>query len=1027
MTPGEEHIQGDGAAPLVTGTQEAGAPAVLRWRRSGPAVRLPGTPSSEELAFDWTLSNSDLTFVRGHRGKQNLLQIAIQVCILRKHGRFLSDYSRVAAPILGYLCAQLEIEPIAQLSGRARSSTESVYLREVASHLGWRVFDQEAERALQRWTREQVADRLYVEDLVEKAEAFLLRRRTILPGRWAFEQTVNEGYRGAERHVFERMAARIPEETKTAIDRLLGMDDAPLPADKSDFFRFAEYPPEGKAFHIRTYLERYEEIRRLQLKPIALSGVGPELLRRLSEAVSTFDVWQLRRFNDDKRYALAAAFLYETRRQLLDYLVEMHAQFMTETMRRSRNEYEKQHQALRKRVRVGVTTLRSLGELMLSLGAEEDMTTGELLSRFDADRLAEAVAVCAEFEHLERYGFLDLLHGKYPNFRKYFRFFATLDFACEPGSEPILQALDLLRRLDRGEVKTLPSDLDLSFVPELWRPAMRSPKQWVRRRTWEFALALEIKDRLRSGDVFLPESRRHTSFWTLCYDEVSWNRVREQAFADLQLPREASEAIERLLRAFHDQAEQTERGLAGNPYARVEDGRLRVQREKKIEEPAATAELRQLVRRALPKVRIERLLMEVDARCGFSRHLVPATGTSLAGSGSQASLPPERHYAALMATLVAHGTNLGIYAMGQSTEAVTVAQLQHMSRTRLRVETIERANAELVNYHRQLPASQYWGTGQVASSDGQRFGVRESTLLSSVYPRYFGYYDRVVSVYTHLSDQYGVFKTQVISCAEREALYVLVGLLAHETNLPVRIHITDSHGYTDSLFGLCYLLGFTFMPRFRDLSKTRLFGPAAGAGEDLFGVRRYPKLDTVFSGSINPDLIAEQWDSLVRVAASLKNRIIDASVVMKRLIAGGSSNRLAKALVQLGRLVKSVYVLRFIDDEELRRLVRRQLNRGESRHDLARKVFYADQGMFRKGDYAQMMNKASCLSLLSNAILTYNTERIGQVLRLAGEQNRVFTPEAISHVSPLMRRHVIVNGTYDFTLRGVEGRGQLFV
>jgi hypothetical protein len=74
-----------------------------------------------------------------------------------------------------------------------------------------------------------------------------------------------------------------------------------------------------------------------------------------------------------------------------------------------------------------------------------------------------------------------------------------------------------------------------------------------------------------------------------------------------------------------------------------------------------------------------------------------------------------------------------------------------------------------------------------------------------------------------------------------------------------------------------------------------------------------------------------------------------------------------------------------------------------------------------------MMNKASCLSLLSNAILVYNTERIGQVLGRAGEQNRVFTPEAISHVSPLMRRHVIVNGTYDFTLRGVEGRGRLFV
>jgi TnpA family transposase len=98
--------------------------------------------------------------------------------------------------------------------------------------------------------------------------------------------------------------------------------------------------------------------------------------------------------------------------------------------------------------------------------------------------------------------------------------------------------------------------------------------------------------------------------------------------------------------------------------------------------------------------------------------------------------------------------------------------LQHVSRTCLRDETIRRANAAIVNYHRALDVSQYWGKGQIASSDGQRLGVRGSSLLAAFYPRYFGYYDRAVSVYTHLSDQYSVFNTQVISCAEREALYV---------------------------------------------------------------------------------------------------------------------------------------------------------------------------------------------------------------------------------------------------------------
>ena len=79
------------------------------------------------------------------------------------------------------------------------------------------------------------------------------------------------------------------------------------------------------------------------------------------------------------------------------------------------------------------------------------------------------------------------------------------------------------------------------------------------------------------------------------------------------------------------------------------------------------------------------------------------------------------------------------------------------------------------------------------------------------------------------------------------------------------------------------------------------------------------------------------------------------------------------------------------------------------------RLFFADQGMFRSGDYYQMMNRASCLSLLSNAVLVYNTLRIGRVLEQAKAQGQEFTLEAIAHISPLARRHVIVNGIYDFS------------
>src|SRR3984893_436036 len=78
-----------------------------------------------------------------------------------------------------------------------------------------------------------------------------------------------------------------------------------------------------------------------------------------------------------------------------------------------------------------------------------------------------------------------------------------------------------------------------------------------------------------------------------------------------------------------------------------------------------------------------------------------------------------------------------------------------------------------------------------------------------------GYYERAIMIYTHTSDQYSVFGARVISCSPREALYVLDGLLENDTTLCPRERYTDTHGFTEQLFGLCFLLGYSFMPRLR--------------------------------------------------------------------------------------------------------------------------------------------------------------------------------------------------------------------
>ena len=388
--------------------------------------------------------------------------------------------------------------------------------------------------------------------------------------------------------------------------------------------------------------------------------------------------------------------------------------------------------------------------------------------------LREAVAICDERQRLEERGEIDALAGALLGpqtvsarvLRLPFPWRARQRSRCSPG-------LTWSGSSIRARGRSLPAQAPTAFVPSKFRAALHQPDGTVDRRTWELGLAVAVRDGLRSGDVFLPESRRHVSFANLIYDPTRWTHERDVAYTELQLPQEPEDFVARLQREFDEVAQRADRGLARNPFATIRKGRLHLKRRDALELPPRLKQLRQTIEGALPLVRIEDLLMQVDAWCGFTQ--------AFRRPGERMPRIPH-FFKTLLATLIAHGTNLGIATMAHSVEDMTADMLQDMSQWCLREDTLKAANAILVNFHHRLPLSAVWGDGTVSSSDGQRFGLQASSLLGSLYPRYFGYYDQALTVYTHIADQHSVFHTQVIACSVREAIYVLDGLLNNDTD-----------------------------------------------------------------------------------------------------------------------------------------------------------------------------------------------------------------------------------------------------
>ncbi len=341
-------------------------------------------------------------------------------------------------------------------------------------------------------------------------------------------------------------------------------------------------------------------------------------------------------------------------------------------------------------------------------------------------------------------------------------------------------------------------------------------------------------------------------------------------------------------------------------------------------------------------------------------------------------------------------------------------------------ECIREAIVALVNYHHSLPISGAFGPGTTAMSDGIRFGVSARSLYARPNPRYFGTTGRGVTVYDTTSDQYSNPYVQVIRCNLREAVAVLDGILHHETELPLQESVVDTHGYTESLFGLFELEGRVFSPRIANLSEQRIYPmekkrrgrPPKGGREP-----RYGELDALLRGpAIKRKLIRECWDDMHKVAASLKDGTTSATLLVSKLNNLKRKSGVQQAIQELGRLHKTLFYLDYISDESLRLRIRSALNKGELLHSLARDLFFGQQGLFRERDYEAQLNRATCLSLLINAIAVWNARYEMAALEYLKETGHEFDEEDVSRLTPLLSEHISIHGTYHFDLAAPDRR-----
>jgi TnpA family transposase len=242
-----------------------------------------------------------------------------------------------------------------------------------------------------------------------------------------------------------------------------------------------------------------------------------------------------------------------------------------------------------------------------------------------------------------------------------------------------------------------------------------------------------------------------------------------------------------------------------------------------------------------------------------------------------------------------------------------------------------------------------------------------------------------------------------INTAARDATYVIDGLLYHESELRIEEHYTDTAGFTDHVFALCDLLGFRFAPRIRDLADKRLYIPGKSS--------QWPALEPLIGATINLKLIEQHFEDILRLASSIKQGTVTASLILRKLAAYPRQNSLAVALRELGRIERTLFTLEWLHDPALRRRVNAGLNKGEARNSLSRAVFLNRLGEIRDRSFENQRYRASGLNLIVTAITLWNTVYMERALA-ALRADRSIEDNLVAHLSPLSWEHIHLTGDY---------------
>jgi len=929
-------------------------------------------PNQEEMDFVNNYSRSDVA--------------RLTLLILLKAYQFLGrciSIEQVPIVLTEYLSEHCDIKvSYSNLLDFQSEKTLYRYRQAIRNFMGLKVWSNQSKELIE----EKVSKASYTmsdpADLINVAVEALSDNHFELPAFGTIDRLVRQIRNQIYQSIFKQIAAQLDHLQKAVLDDLLAVDKN---TRLSDFTRIKQVPHKATLVQMRLWSQRLKWLNTIIEFPKQLGEISYTKVREFAAQTKQLELGDIKDIGqNDKRYTLLLCLLHNAQTTTRDELVNMYLKRIRKTHNRAREHLV----LLREQYRKVEEDLMGVFNQVLKQANEiaEDATLGKDVKKIldnngGTEKLLKQYEILSAFH---RNNYLPLLWGKHKAHRRaLFNLLDLLDIGSTTEDDSLLKALDLIKEHQHLRKEYIESNIELDFLSYRWKNFVEHLENGgvlLKRKAFEVCIISLIADAFRCGDLYVKGSEQFSDFRKQLLDWDDCTKYLSTYCKGVGLANTSEIFIQTLKEKLSTTITQADKMFPSIDCFTIDQhGKAHLKRIAGQNKPRGFKEFQQKLRKQMPERHLLDMLKNIEHWTGFTKHFSPPSGADNKMNDALQSY---------LFTIFDYGCNLG------------PSQTAKHTPSGISLRTIKRINEEIINQYAKMDIINRWGSGKTAIADGTHIPLIKNNLLGEQHIRY-GAYGGIA--YHHISDTYVALFCNFIACGVWEAVYILDGLLKNTSHLqPDTVH-ADTQGQNEPVFGLSYLLGIKLMPRIRNWNKLNFYKA------DDNQVCKH--IESLFTDTIDWKLLQTHWKDLMQVVISIQQGKVLPSMILRKLGTDSRKNKLYKAFRELGRVIRTIFLLEYVSSQKMQRTISSQTNKIESFHAFHDWISFGGTTI-TTGDPIEQQKRNQYIDLVANAVMLHNVIDLTKVVKGIKREDEDFKMEYLKYLSPYLTGHIKRFGQY---------------